>query len=539
MKRHFLKIVLPGILFLSALTVRAAEWQWSVPVTGFISPETKSEPLAFLWIPSEARQLKAVIIGQHNMLEEGILEHPYFRKRLASLSVAEIWISPGIDQVWASEGPSPRLLQKLLDRLAEVSGYEELKNLPVIPMGHSAMATFPWNYAASDKARTLAVLSIHGDSPSTNLTGYGRSNLDWGKLEIDGIPGLMVEGEYEWWEARVQPGLDFMKQHPGTCMSFLCDAGRGHFDYSEQLVQYLALFVEKAMKYRLPEGFRADRPYTLLPVDKTKGWLADRWHPDSLPQAKAAPYQQYTGDKDNAFWYFDQEMARLTERIYAEQRGKKPQYLGFCLNGKRMKYQPEQFARYVSKLEPQADGLTFHLSSVFLDSLHQNISNEHARVKTHITRISGAVEKLNDTTFTVRFSRMGLNNTKRTANFWLMAANDGDRHYKSAVQQIYFSFPYRNLEGQAQKIEFDSLPDVKAGTSSMALHATSTSRLKVHFYIQEGPAKIVNDRLVFTKIPIRSAFPIKVTVVAWQHGRNAEPKVATAEPVVRSFYIRN
>ena len=35
------------------------------------------------------------------------------------------------------------------------------------------MATFPWNFAAWNPERTLAIISYHGDAPRTNLTGYG------------------------------------------------------------------------------------------------------------------------------------------------------------------------------------------------------------------------------------------------------------------------------------------------------------------------------------------------------------------------------
>lgn len=59
----------------------------------------------------------------------------------------------------------------------------------------------------------------------------------------------------------------------------------------------------------------------------------------------------------------------------------------------------------------------------------------------------------------------------------------------------------------------------------------------VYFYIIEGPATVDGNILKFTKIPPRSKFPIIVTVVAWQWGRSAEPKVKTAEPVERSFLI--
>ena len=533
-----IKMMMLLILISISTTTKAAEWQWSTQIRSFVSAETNDHPRAFLWIPENCKQLRAVIVGNHNMLEEGIMEHPNFRKQMAKLGIAEIWITPGLDQVWTPDKENAQLaFDEMINALAEISGYTELKFAPIIPMGHSAMATFPWNFAAQNNERTLAILSIHGDAPSTNLTGYGRPNLDWSKLKIDGIPGLMVEGEYEWWEARVQPALDYKKNHPGSCISFLCDAGRGHFDYSEQLLDYLGLFIKKALKYRLPKASKLNEPIKLIPVNPENGWLAERWHNDSIPSTKSASFVDYKGDKTNAFWYFDKEMAQKTEQIYARQRGKEEQYIGFVQNGKMLTFNPQLHARINAKFEPAADGLTFNVNAKFADTLRTKFVTNHAKGKPVITRICGPVEKVNDSTFTVRFYRMGLNNTKRTADSWLVAANDGDKNYKSTVQQLNLRIPYRNTEGQAQQISFDSIPNVKLGQKSVDLHATSDSGMPVYFYVQEGPAEIKDGQLIFTKIPPRTKFPVNVTVVAWQYGRSIEPKVQTADAVTRNFCI--
>ena len=180
-------------------------------------------------------QVRAVMIGTHNMCEETLFENELFRREMKEAGVALIWITPGWDQQWKADSGSPEAYWQMLDDLAETSGYGELKFTPIIPIGHSAMATYPWNFAAWHPERTLAVVSYHGDAPRTNLTGYGRENLEWGRTRnIDGIPGLMVEGEYEWWEARVNPALAFRMMYPESCISFLCDAGRGHFDVSSR-----------------------------------------------------------------------------------------------------------------------------------------------------------------------------------------------------------------------------------------------------------------------------------------------------------------
>lgn len=525
------------ILISDSLAINASEWQWSTKINGYTSSETNDHPRAFLWIPPTCKQVKAVLVGQHNMLEEGIFEDATFRKKMSKIGVAEIWISPGISQDWNPESCVQELFNTLLDSLASISGYTEIKYAPIIPIGHSAMATFPWNFAAMNPNRTLAVLSIHGDAPGTNLTGYGRANLDWNNLKIDGIPGLMVEGEYEWWEARVQPALDYKKQNPNACVSFLCDAGRGHFDYSEQLIDYLCLFIEQALKYRLPKQVNKNKPIELIPVNPQNDWLADRWHVDSVAEAKTAPFTKYKGNRNDAFWYFDKEMAQKTENIYTSQRGKKKQFLGYCYDNQLISFNSKHFYGYVPAYKPDSDGVTFHLSAAFTDSLHLNISDKHANRKPVISRICGPVVKVNDSTFRVQFYRMGMDNPKRTADICLMAACDGDKTYKSAVQQCVIKIPYRNNKGTQQVITFDSIPDIHVGTKSVELKATSTSGMKVYFYVQEGPAEIVGNKLVFTKIPPGAKFPLKVTVVAWQYGRFSDSKVATAPQIVQSFYI--
>src|SRR5262249_36922906 len=90
-------VTLAGMLLLSCVPARAVEWQWSVPVDSVVSPETNDHPRAFLWIPPTSQRVRAVVVGQHNMLEEGIFEHPILRRTLSNLGIAVVWVSPGFD----------------------------------------------------------------------------------------------------------------------------------------------------------------------------------------------------------------------------------------------------------------------------------------------------------------------------------------------------------------------------------------------------------------------------------------------------------
>ena len=535
MNKYFLVVLLS--LFMQVAKVAAAPWQWSVEIKELISEETNAHPSAYLWIPENCKQVRAVIIGQHNMTEETIFEHPEFRKNMGKLGIAEIWITPGIDQRWDVTKGTQQIFETMMKNLSEVSGYTELEFAPVIPIGHSAMATYPWNFAAWNPERTLAVLSIHGDSPRTHLTGYGRANLDWGTRTIEGIPSLMVMGEDEWWEDRLITSFDYRREYRNAPLSFLADAGHGHFDISDELIDYLSLFLKKTVEYRLPEHSSLDAPIQLIPVEAKNGWLADRWRKNEKPTAEAASYDKYKGDRNHAFWYFDKEMADATEKYYANERGKTEQYIGFEQKGKLITFNPKSHVRMFPSFQPEADGVTFHLKAVYTDTLRNEYSKEHSTRPIRMSRICGPVEVVNDTTFTVRFYRMGLDNPKRTGGICLMASVKQDHKYRSAVQQVEIRIPYRNKEGIPQRIIFPKLSDAKASVKEISLKGTADSGLPVYYYVKEGPAEIKGDKLVLTKIPPRAKFPVKVTVVAWQYGRSGEPKVQTAEAVEQSFYI--
>jgi hypothetical protein len=530
-KRIFISL----LFFFKVIIACSQEWQWSVTVDSVVSPETNDHPRAFLWIPPNCRQVKGVVVGQHNMVEDGILEHPDFRKAMTALGFAEVWVTPCLTIPFNFNQDAGEDFNYMMQKLADSSGYAELANAPVVPIGHSALASYPWNFAAWNPARTLAVISIHGDAPQTHLTGYGRANVDWGNRTIEGVPGLFIMGEYEWWEDRIAPGFNYVSKHPKTPITFFADAGHGHFDYSDELVNYMALFIKKAAAYRLPTN-TANKGTALRAIDPANGWLMDRWRKDSMPMAMAAPYKNYKGNRFYASWCFDSAQCAATEKFYAKARAKQPQHIGFMQQGGVVS-PGRSHANYMLKFDPQNDGITFGAKAFFADTSRVVVTDQHAKTPLMVNPITGPVEKINDSTFRLRFYRIGFNNPKRSNDIWLIATNAGDEKYKSIVQQANMRFPLKNTAGKSQQIIFDRIPSQKLNTRSIELHATSTAGAPVSFYVKEGPAVLTGNRLTFTKIPPRTRFPVKVTVVAWQYGRSVEPKLQSAEPVDRSFYI--
>ena len=514
--------------------LKAQVWQWSIAADSVVSDETNAPPQAFLWIPEHCKKVRGVVFTQHNMIEEGMLENPLFRQAMTALDFAEVWVTPKMTLVFDFNKDAPADFNYMMKGLADASGYKELATAPVVPMGHSALASFPWNFAAWDPNRTLALVSVHGDAPQTPLTGSGRPNPDWGNRNIDGVPSLFIMGEYEWWEDRITPAFDYIAQHPASVISLFADAGHGHFDYSDEMIAYVCLFIKKAAQKRLPPSMPANKPVILRPLKPQQGWLMDRWHKDSLPTAAAAPYAQYMGDRRFASWVFDKEMAEATSAFYANARGKIEQHIGFKQQGNLL--QPQKtHGNYQLPFMPLADGISFTLNAFFADTSRMKPVSTFAATPLHIDRICGPVKKINDTTFQVSFYRMGFNNPRRSNDTWLLAHNEGDATYKSAVQQLDLRFPLENKDGTAQTISFPAIKNIKAGIVSLPLLATSSAGVPVYYYVKEGPAVADKNTLRFTEIPPAAKYPVKVTVVAWQYGIRG--KLQSATPVERAFFI--
>jgi len=480
------------------------------------------------------------------MIEQGILEHPIMRKTIADLNMAEVWMVPYLDVPFDFNKGAGEHFERVMNALADESGYGELRVAPVVPLGHSACATYPWNFAAWNPERTLAILSVHGDAPQTDKTGYGRANVDWADRNIDGVPGLMVMGEYEWWEDRIRPAFKFLEKHPKTPMAFLGDAGHGHFDYSDELVSFLAMFIRKASEARLPKD--ESQQTKLRAIDPKDGWRIDRWRKDQPPAAPAAHFEEYAGNPKEAFWCFDEDMAKKTESYYAATRGKKPQLLSIMDEEKPEKGCGEPVT---PRFNTGEDGVTFRLKTAFLDKVPADNAKatlwttlpagtplEHATGggSIKLRRIVGPIIQTGPDTFSYRMGRAEYTRNSRNYDMWIWASHPGDTEYKGVVQQAMIKAT-PTKDGAPQTITFPPIADQPFGTKTLKLKAASDAGVPVSYFVREGPVELEGDTLKFQPIPTRAKFPIKVTVVAWQFGRSAEPKLNTAQPVERTFYI--
>lgn len=532
MKKTFL-LLLTLYLSFSPARAQCGIWQWSVDVPNTAAHPKYAHPEAYLWIPNNCHEVKALVVSQHNMEEISILEDAGFRAQLEETGVAELWICPRFNLPFDFTDGAWEALDETLSRLADLSGYGELASVPLIGLGHSAAASNPYYMAASRPERILACISTSGQWP------YHRDEIFcpdvWGDRTVDFIPCLETMGEYESAENWARRGLKEKREHPLTPLSMLACPGEGHFASSPEKARYIALFIRKALQY----GH----------VDPTReGWLLERWHENSGPSCNPAPVGSYAGDPEEAFWFFDREMVEATLAYQSRFRGKARQLVGVLQNGVPVPQKSTHMQLHPDFI-PSEDGTTLVLKPFFYDEVssgsprHRAWSHQepgttigHGNGTPYLEIIAAPAYVSSDTTLTLQWNRMAAWEEKEVFIDFCIK-HPGDSAYRPAVQQARITIPVRLTEGTEQHIRFKPIRNISQKTRSLILRASSDSGLPISFYAECGPVRIEGNRLIVEEMPPKSRYPVKVSVVAFQYGKAGNDPVQTAEPVRQVFYI--
>jgi hypothetical protein len=507
---------------------------------------------AYLWLPESCRRVRGLLILCANVPEHRLVGHPAIRSACAAHDLGIVWCTPsfmnfrkdqqkGIDNA-RDHRTSVAFLQQLLGGLAQTSGYAEVVTAPWLPMGESGHLLMVDALVEAAPQRCIAGVWIKNN----HLPPKNRA-----------VPALVAFGTAQEWS---QDKSDIRKQwnnigqaydgiveqrtkNPGWPLSYVIDGTSGHFDCSERLTQYFARYIDLAAKARLA----ADG--TLKPVSFEAGCLADLPVPghENRPAtevAKTAP------DARGVPWYFDRASAEEAQAIarinwkaqtqlpaFADKEGK---VFPYTFNGitwlpinKKPEDKPGSLPTPVLETEP--DGITFTLKGVLLDAIPPNFVGAGELLAKSpgtptVEWLCGCVEPLGNSRW-----RMALDRTWPSP-IYIAVRHAGTGDIRAIVQPGQIARD-NHSEGAPQKITFDAIPDVKAGTKEIPLLAKSDAGLPVKFFVVVGPATVEGDRLVFTQIPPRTKYPVSVTVAAWQWGRGTEPKIRTAEIVKQTFQV--
>jgi len=505
-------------------------YQYSVPVDG---------RTAYLWIPPKADFVRGVIISSANMLENRWMNNSIIRQMASEEKLALLWIGgPQKASVLNADmnlGAGEKL-EALMNQFAEQTGYTELAYAPFIPTGHSALGHLSWNLTSWNPERVIAAIAI-------KTIPFPDS------LHYSGVPTLYMVGQTtEWPQFRNgQPGdrdffwpvvqksaINLRKQNKDNLIAVVTDPGGGHFDWSKKESRFMSLYIKKACAARLPKYYPAHGPIKLNSIKKESGWLTDNagMKPD---RSHPAPYNDYKGLKNEAYWFFDRELAEAAVAFCGDRKERAKQMVTFVQDGELLNITKLGFASL--KFEPKFDGITFNLKGGFLKEVPAELVNagapsQHANSEIRFSVIDGPVIQNGSNTFQVHFNREGWRN-----DIWVLACNPGNDDVRKAVQPGKIIIPYPIKEGKLQTIHFPEIGEITSMEKMIKLNATSDAGLPVQYFVKSGPAFIEGNLLILTDIPEKAKFPMKITVVAWQCGKTSGEKIQSAEPVEQSFYI--
>lgn len=487
---------------------------------------SRTSATAYLWVPEACRRLRGLLILCANVPEHRLVGHPALRDVCRARDLGLVWCpqsfmnfsqKPGQPKMEREHETTAAFLEQLLAGLAGVSGYDEVATVPWLPIGESGHLLMVDALVEARPQRCLAGVWLKNSHlPPTNrtvpaLVVFGTAQ-EWGQEKTDYRTRWRdVTGIYD----------GVLKQraaHPDWPLSYVVDGSSGHFDCSERLTAYLAHYIDAVASARLTDA-------GLQPLRLDQGWVADLPVPGHAlkPPARAAGQP--------LAWFLD-EASALEAQSFAAINWQAQSQLPGTLDedGKVLPFAFNGIVDFLPKLAD--DGVTFTVRGQLLDRLPANFVGAGEPLATTpgeptVEWLSGPAQPLGGGRFRLVPGRAG-------GPIYVALRQRGTADVRAVVQPIHIEYyKLKHNAGRAQTIAFDPLPDVRVGTASLPLHATSDAGLPVSFYVESGPAVIDGDRLAFTGIPPRAKLPLAVTVVAWQWGRGGAAPVRTAEPVKR------
>ena len=543
-------VVLAGLAVADSATPRPPEsqvFQWAFTGTCGEWPDgSQSTATGYLWIPENCGRLRGLLILGTNVPEHMLVGHPAIRSACTEKNLGIVWFVPTFwnfrkfpEQTEAAEQAAPeakaalqrqlrethaRFLQTMLDGLAGVSGYDEVAAVPWLPMGESGHLLMVTGLVDARPDRCIAAICIKNpqgpqDRTVPMLWTFGTAQ-EWGQSQSDiRTAWHNVTGLYDGWSRRAGSSWP---------LSLAIEPGTGHFHCTEAMTELFATYIRVAATARLaPDGGNA-----LAPVNIDAGVVAELPVPGHEAGA-ITPYPQATAEERQRPWFFDETTARMAQRLAVEDWTAATRLPGFeSVEGCTVK--PFSL-NSVTDIDVESDG-EFAVRGVAVDRIPDGFVGAGEPLPTDhgppaIEWICGPIVPLGDGRFQVAPDR-----TYPFTTSYIAAVLDGAKGLRRSLQPARVK-PRENRQGVAQTISFVALPDVPVGTRDLPLVATSSAGLPVRFYVESGPAVVEGGRLVFTRIPPRTEFPVRVTVAAWQWGRHSEPQVQTAPIVRRSFAI--
>ena len=563
-------------------TTAKPEWgnfQWSFKLDIGLDPRRRVErsSTAYLWVPPKTEKVKGVLVGGRILMEGALVRDPRIRQVCIENDLAIVYFNGHFDAVFNYGQANPELmrwapemyLETFLDGLGKISGYEEIATVPLIPFGHSVGTLYAQRVGYWKPERTAAIMLLKG--------GLGNPPGHDPEATLDGIPLLHIQGQFEEFGSKgpLQEGEDrtagfractdnYSKRRQedpdNTLMGLFIEPGGTHFAWSPALCDVVVPFIEAVAEHRLGgEDPNVPKPMTADQGAYLKADFINVYENGAtLPAPVAA--KDFEGDPKEMYWYPSIEVAQAVAG-YTPALAKKSQFVSGKLPKypkapKRKKGEPappssSQYPELQGWGKPMRHGhdnriyykphirhdWTFELKGAHLDKVPKRYPGEGEPAtfspngEPKLRVFGGNVTQLDATTFKIHGDwRFG-------NRFGILAHHEGDDEYRYSAQHLLVKSDRLirgNRNGKPQRLDFEldtgsgsdtfDVDTITLGDPLPELTAKTESGLPAQFYVDSGPAHVdANGKLVLEEIPVRSAWPIRIKIVAVQLGTVGAP----------------
>jgi len=267
------------------------------------------------WLPKGCKYVRGVIVG-HPMIGS-LATEDRFRKVAAEENLGTMLIKGftwNVEKNWD-------VLDEILEEWAKESGHPELRGAPVLVSGLSASVLMARLLVYEKPERCFGIIHVAG--------GNMHQRYPEGKT-LSGVPFMAVNGEYEscgpeggirghlgldtQWYLQGEQMLERRREDPNHLMCMVAIPVKGHTAWSKELGE---LFIRKCAKYRIPKEKRdGSKPAKCVEIKAEDGWLTHR--NVKYPKHPPAAWADYKGDKKEAFWHLDKEMAMAVRQYHQD-----------------------------------------------------------------------------------------------------------------------------------------------------------------------------------------------------------------------------
>ncbi len=307
-----------------------AQYLWNYSDTVYHSGTPRS---VYLYLPPSCQaHVRGLLMVSHTVAEAQFVRDTNIRRVCNEEQLGILYINPSPMSNFGNPSLNPAdtiFLNRVLQKMALLSGFPEIEFAPWITFGHSTSSAWARNLAWWKPNRTAGVVIFKGGA---------FSQPPWTTNTIEQVPVVGVSGEFE--EFGPLGGSNDPRNSPANYWamadsifklraatpshnlnSMILMPGEGHFGMPQYSSNIISLWVKKAAKYRIPtDTFATVVPITLNALDPAKGFLSDTTVFSGLPNLDSLP--NYTGNQSVAYWWFDREMADAWKAHVTSQSGR-------------------------------------------------------------------------------------------------------------------------------------------------------------------------------------------------------------------------